>query len=52
MSGGAARRVRLLLAIPAILTIAAIAVDIYLLLGTDTSPSRMVLVLVIQGRPE
>lgn len=49
MSGESARRARLLLAIPALLLVAAIAADIYLLLGAGTSPSRMVLVLVIQG---
>jgi DNA polymerase III epsilon subunit len=44
-----ARRVRVLLAVPAGLVLACIVLDIYLLLATNLSPARLVLVLVIQG---
>ncbi len=49
MSRETARRVRLLLAIPAGLVLACIVLDIYLLLAASLSPARLVLVLVIQG---
>ena len=49
MTGGGPRQVRLLLAALAMLLVACLAVDVYLLTASSLSAAQMVLVLLLQG---
>ncbi len=49
MTGGGPRQLRLLLAALALLVVACLAVDVYLLIASTLSASQLVLVLLVQG---